>query len=231
MGEEISSVSLPSPRHLGRWAEAGRVDAGLLSAVDAWRLEDRFEPLGPFGIATAQRAGSVLLYSKRPLTDLGGAVIGITDHTATSVELLRVLLRDHLSVKARLRTGFAREDEARLYIGDGALFTPEETRRTFPHVTDVGELWTRWKGQPFVFARWCVRREVPDDQKRDLAGRLAAALNRYEADPSTAAESASRRWPLSAKEIGAYWRIFSYRFGESERAGELEFRRLWEALP
>jgi predicted solute-binding protein len=45
-------VDLP-PRELGREAALGRIAAGPMSAVDYFRLEEDFEPLGPFGIAAA----------------------------------------------------------------------------------------------------------------------------------------------------------------------------------
>src|SRR6185295_2356180 len=39
------------PRELGREAEAGGVDLGLMASGDFLRLKDRFELLGPFGVA------------------------------------------------------------------------------------------------------------------------------------------------------------------------------------
>jgi len=76
-----TSTVLP-PRQLGRAAEAGQVDAGLMAAADLFRLEESFEPLaappGPkdevpppagdpllragFGVASRERVDSVLLF-------------------------------------------------------------------------------------------------------------------------------------------------------------------------
>src|SRR5437763_10284124 len=80
-----------SPRALGLEAEAGKLDAGAMSLVDSFRLADRFEPLGDFGIGVKRAAGSVLLFSKKPLSDLEG-LCAVTDETSTSVRLLQVLL-------------------------------------------------------------------------------------------------------------------------------------------
>src|SRR5712691_908305 len=63
-----------SPRALGVEAEAGRVDAGAMSLVDAFRLSDHFEPISNFGIGVKRAAGSVLLFSKKPLSELEGMV-------------------------------------------------------------------------------------------------------------------------------------------------------------
>src|SRR3989449_7214624 len=54
------------PRELGREAEAGTVDLGLMATADFLRLGDRFELLGPFGVATRGAVQSVLLFSRRP---------------------------------------------------------------------------------------------------------------------------------------------------------------------
>src|SRR5260370_8093088 len=54
------------PRDLGREAEAGTVDLGLMAAADYLRLKPRFQLLGHFGVATRGPLQSLLLYSRRP---------------------------------------------------------------------------------------------------------------------------------------------------------------------
>src|SRR5438093_1889343 len=76
------------PRELGREAEAGNVDLGLMAAGDFLRLEDRFEIIGPLGVATRGPAQSVLLFSRRPALALEGALISVTPETSTSIRLL-----------------------------------------------------------------------------------------------------------------------------------------------
>src|SRR4030095_11360288 len=74
-------------------AANGAIDAGPVPLVECFRLEDRFEPVAGFCIASVQRARSSLLYSTQPITDLAGAHIGVTDEAATALRLLHVLLR------------------------------------------------------------------------------------------------------------------------------------------
>src|SRR5207249_7655662 len=64
-----------SPRELGREAEAGTVDLGLMAAADYLRLRDRFELVGPFGVAARGPVLSVLLFSRRPAAALDDALI------------------------------------------------------------------------------------------------------------------------------------------------------------
>jgi predicted solute-binding protein len=64
------------PRELGREAENGAVDMGLMAAGDFLRLRDRFELLPPsMGVATRGPVLSVLLFSRRPAGSLAGAMI------------------------------------------------------------------------------------------------------------------------------------------------------------
>ena len=71
-------------------AANGAIDAGPVPLVDCLRLEDRFEPVAGFCVASVQRAGSSLLYSTRPITALAGAHIGVTDEAATALRLLQM---------------------------------------------------------------------------------------------------------------------------------------------
>jgi len=80
------------PRELGREAESGGVDLGLMAAGDYLRLRDRFELVGPFGVASRGQVQSVLLFSRRPAAALEGALVSVTPETSTSIRLVRLLL-------------------------------------------------------------------------------------------------------------------------------------------
>jgi len=63
-----------------------------MAAGDYLRLQDRFELVGPFGVATRGPVQSVLLFSRRPPEALAGAMVSVTPETSTSIRLLRLLL-------------------------------------------------------------------------------------------------------------------------------------------
>ena len=105
--------SLP-PRALGEAVAQGRVDAGPLALADCLRLEGTVTRL-PFGIVGPTRAQSVLLFSDRPMRELGGRRIAVTAETATSVRLLRILLAFRYEVPAPTLVGL--DDVADAEIG------------------------------------------------------------------------------------------------------------------
>jgi chorismate dehydratase len=77
---------------------------------------------------------------------------------------LRLLLEERYGVQPREYRRGAESGDARLVIGDAAL---EEVKRgRFKFVYDLGEEWRRWQELPFVFARWVVRRDLPQEEKQ-----------------------------------------------------------------
>src|SRR5438552_18473986 len=72
------------PRELGREAEAGTVDLGLMAAGDYLRLRDRFRLVGPFGVAARGPVLSVVLFSRRPAAALAGGLIPVAPEASPS---------------------------------------------------------------------------------------------------------------------------------------------------
>jgi chorismate dehydratase len=229
---EITFKSL-NPHALGIEAETGKIDAGAMSLVDSFRLEDQFEQLGSFGIGVKRAAGSVLLFSKVPMADLSG-VCAVTDETSTSVRLLQVLLEKRYN-RTGLQFGRIPGDmydgsaDALLLIGDEALLARQNGIKGLPVVTDLATEWYAWQGTPFVFARWVVRKELPNEAKKTLQGLLENSLATTFSNPAELLNKEAKRG-LKPTEIEAYWQGFLYELtAQHDRAIE-QFKRLNEAL-
>jgi chorismate dehydratase len=120
---------------------------------------------------------SVLVFSKRPATELNGRRVLVSRSSMTSVALLELLFENvwkarPVFVPANAEIGdverFGEDDhEARLVIGDAALLVGSRLRahRAVPagyqHMYDLGAEWKRWTGLPFVFAVWVAQRTTP----------------------------------------------------------------------
>jgi chorismate dehydratase len=219
-------LDLP-PRQLGEAAEAGRVVGGPMSLCDYWRLEEQFEPLGPYGISCAGPVRSVLLFSDRPAGELNGATVAVTPDTSTSVRLLELLFRHRYDVSpSAWRHGFDDPTDAVLLIGDAALRASAHPPK--PHVLDLSAAWYAWMKQPFVFALWVVKRALPLEEKKVLAMRFEDAL--YEGLKEIPAIAAARSADLGlpAATLEEYLRHFRYRLTPDDWQGLDTFRRLLE---
>jgi aminodeoxyfutalosine synthase len=223
-----------APRRMGQLAREGTVDAGLLSLMDYFDLEDTFDPLD-YGIAVRDRARSVFLLSARDPKHLNGRHIGVTEETSTSVCLMRLILKQKFGCAPLLERMITDRQgqrmlsrfDAVLLIGDRALLNADHFGSHFPHRMDLAQAWHEMTGLPFVFARWSVRRSLDPGLRQDLARGLDQALRRYEAAGPRAAGRHGRRLGLQPQEVARYLGGFNYRFGEAEATAIHRFRTMY----
>ena len=213
------------PSALSAAALENRLDAGPVPLVTCFELEDSFEPLGDYCIATVEKSRSILLFSKRPIEELDGAVVRVTDETSTSVRLMKVLLAYRFKVEpSRYGPLEMTRGDAFLLIGDEALRNRNGVAG-YPYLYDLGEEWHRWTGLPFVFARWVVRRGSGDETVQRLEGLLSRSIDRGLARVEEIAETRPDLG-MSHEEIVEYIRSFHYRLGAEELEAIDRFRDL-----
>ncbi len=215
------------PRDLGREAEAGRVDLGLMASGDYLRLKPGFELLGRYGVATRGPVLSVLLFSRRPANALANALISVTPETSTSIRLLRLLLdvRRALPGVRYVRGLEPAQADALLVIGDHAMRMRDRRPSGFTHTLDLGADWLEWTGLAFVYAVWAVRSDLSPDVKAELRDFLEASLTAgLSSLPEVARQQTEPGW--NAEETEAYLRRFHYRLGPDDLAGLERFGEL-----
>jgi chorismate dehydratase len=216
-----------APRELGREAEAGSVDLGLMAAGDFLRLRERFELLAPMGVAARGPVQSVLLFSRRPASALAGALVSVTPETSTSIRLLKLLLNVKRGLAGvRFVRGLepAQADGLRL-IGDTAMRTRNRPPEGFVHTLDLGADWLEWTGLPFVYAVWAVRAALEPALKAELRAFLEASLAAGLASlPEVARRETGPGW--TSAEMEGYLRRFQYRLGPQELEGMARFESL-----
>lgn len=217
-----------SPRDLGREAEAGNVDLGLMATGDFLRLRDRFEAVAPpLGVAARGAVQSVLLFSRRPAAALAGALVSVTPETSTSIRLLRLLLdvRRGLTGVRYIRGLEPTQADAILTIGDRAMRMKQKRPEAFTHTLDLGADWLEWTGLSFVYAVWALRATLERGVKEDLSTFLEASLAAGLADlPAVARQQTEPGW--TPEETEAYLRRFHYRLGPEDLSGMQRFEAL-----
>jgi aminodeoxyfutalosine synthase len=219
-----------APRRMGILSEQGTIDAGLFSLMDYFSQEEKLQLMG-WCIATRDQVKSVMLFSNEGWQSLNSKTIGITDDTATSVKLLRVLLEKKYGVAAkfeRLHAGvndYSKYD-AVLLIGDEALRCNKTGFNGFELVFDLAKEWYDWQKLPFVFAVWAMKRSMADATKNELKGILAASLEKSEEQFASLGALHGRQISLTPEETRDYLAGFNYKLGEREREAMQKFREL-----
>lgn len=216
------------PRELGREAEAGTVDLGLMATGDFLRLSDRFELVSPrMGVATRGAVQSVLLFSRRPAAALAGALVSVTPETSTSIRLLRLLLdvRRGLEGVRYVRGLEPAQADAMLTIGDHAMRMRQKRPEGFTHTLDLGADWLEWTGLSFVYAVWALRTTLDEGVKAELGAFIEASLAAGLAElPAVARQQTEPGW--TPEETEAYLRRFHYRLGPEDLRGMERFEAL-----
>lgn len=157
-----AEIVIEAPTKLNSKYISGELDLGAMSSYHYLKSGNLF--LVPnMSISADGPVGSVLLFSKKSVKDLNGATICVTATSASSVNMLKALLFDQLSLDAK----FVVVDEpnlelsnadAVLVIGDQALAVDAAWSETYYRV-DLAEWWHQSYGLPFVFGLWAARAE------------------------------------------------------------------------
>ncbi len=167
------------PTTLNRMLLEGKIDLAPISAVFAAEHADQFVILPGHSISSFGAVKTVLLFSWRTdIRELDGETIALTDHSATSVALLKILCRERYGITPNFVTmpqnlpTMMQQAAAALVIGDTALvegFLHRELPRndnngySRPTIFDLGDEWLKLTGLPFTFALWAARRETVNE--------------------------------------------------------------------
>jgi len=212
------------PTELNRYLAEGKIDVSPSSSIEYAVNAGKYLILPGLSITSRTRVMSIILESSVPIGDLGNKVIALTTASATSVVLLRIILELFIGVNPEfLVYEQGKEDpygmaDAVLTIGDLAI--KRAASPSLPYVYDLGEIWHRETGLPFVFALWQVnyRKNLEQDIAR-LYDILMESKNYGLSHLEELAATAAGHFGISAETLIAYWGCFSYDFSAAEQKG------------
>jgi chorismate dehydratase len=229
-----SRVELVSgtPSELNAALAAGAIDVAPSSSIEYARHPERYRLLPDFVIGSDGAVGSILFESTRPIAELNDATIAVPTASATSVVLLKILLRLRYGISARFQwfdqvetvDPLHGDTAAALWIGDVAL------RRSIPggrSVYDLGAEWKEWTGLPFVFAAWQTSAPAArDGELRDLLALLHSSRAYFNDNARELAQTYAEHFRIAPARLLDYWLSLRYAFDERMQKGLLEYYRL-----
>jgi chorismate dehydratase len=219
------------PAEMNRLLDAGEIDCSNVSSF-AFGAHAREWLLVPhLSVAAHGQVQSVLLFSRHAdWRALDGGRIALSDHSATSVELVRLLCERRCGVHPRYQLcapdldAMLAEHDAALLIGDVALREFSQRRAVGdlirPYVFDLAAEWEAWIGLPFVFAVWAARADrVEAIRASGVAALLRESKAHGLADLDRLAAEASRRLGLREVVCARYLRLLDYDLSERDLRG------------
>ena len=236
------------PSQMNRALATGEIDLAPISAIEAARNAADWVVLPGLSIASLGAVKTVLLFSwAADISDLDGQSIALTDHSATSVALLKVLCQEryHISptftVTQQHLPSMLAEHQGALVIGDDALVEATLHRALsqplhspslrsgegaggwgLPYIYDLGDEWLKMTGLPFTFSVWAARKErAPLLAEAGIFDALYASteIGLTEAARENLATAYGARLGLPAGVCRRYLRDLRYHLTDDDLAG------------
>jgi chorismate dehydratase len=222
------------PSECARLLHEESTDVGLIPSIEYLR-GGPYRIVPDLAIASRGPVASVAIFTTKPMRDVRS--IAMDTGSRTSVALTRVLCARHFGIDPRFESRGPDLDDmlahcdAALIIGDHALFIDPASspqRRVPTEKIDLGDVWTKMTGLPFVYAFWAGRASA-------LTADDVVALQRARDEGVQRPEDLARAYLADTperQELGARYLRHNIRYylGDDERAGlETFFRYAAEA--
>lgn len=207
----------------------GKIDVCPSSSIEYAFHPDKYCILPDLSISSDGPVASVLLFSKIPIDKLNGCKILLSSESATSVNLLKILMKQLYCCNCSYEVTTSGLNDALddapalLLIGDSALRASVHGLEV--SVYDLGEIWNDWTGLPFVFALWLCRKEVSENEEMlELSRHLIQAKHLTPLDFERIAILAEDLKWMSPDLLSSYWqKNISYNLDQRSVSGLITF--------
>ncbi|CCB76166.1 conserved protein of unknown function [Streptantibioticus cattleyicolor NRRL 8057 = DSM 46488] len=224
-----------TPEKLSERLVAGDLDISPITLVEFLRNADDLVALPDIAVGCDGPVMSCVIVSQLPLDRLDGERVALGSTSRTSVRLAQLLLAEEYGVRPDYYTCppdlgvMMQEARAAVLIGDAALRARlHDGPRLGLAVHDLGEMWKRWTGLPFVFAVWAARRDflaARPDTVHEVHKAFLASRDLSLEEVAKAAEQAARWETFDAETLERYFTTLDFSLGGSQLAGIAEFAR------
>lgn len=222
------------PTRLNRLFLEGKLEVTPISSIEFARNAGSCHILPELSISADGRVESIMFFSKVPVTELEGRKVSLTESSATSVALLKILFDHYYDVAVEFETSkpdlqvMMEKADGALLIGDDAMLANHIVKQNgLPyHVTDLGQAWKQFTGEKMVYAVWVVRREYAQSNPKEVDILSKSLLKSKQIGLSQVAAmiaKAHKRSGLPLPIIEDYFETIRHEFDESYRRALLTF--------
>ncbi|MBP1999538.1 chorismate dehydratase [Paenibacillus shirakamiensis] len=235
LSEPVEQI-IKVPAVLNQMMLSGSLDIAPISSFAYGVGEEELLILPNLSVSSDGSVHSILLFTREPLEQIVNGRFALTNTSATSINLLKIILEKALKGTPSYWDS-APDLEQMMKNSDGALLIGDHAIRASwtDHgyiVTDLGEFWKRWTGYGMTFALWTVTKTFAENHPR-MVDEVVQAFEESRRRSKQNMEPVIQR---SIQVIGgteSYWRHYfnhlRHDFSAKEQAGlALYFRYAYE---
>lgn len=214
------------PTQLNQAMARGEIDIGPISSFAYGQQAADCLLFPDMSVSAFSHVHSILLFHRKPLDRLDGATVALPTTSATSVNLLKIILRKFYQVdpvylyEAPDLEKMMDKADAGLLIGDHAIRSSWEDSGY--EVTDLGAEWTRLTGHWMSFAVCAIRKSTAREQPelvRSIYEAFLASKHQSLADLPSLVREAQLAIGGTAEYWHHYFSNLCYEFGPKQWAG------------
>lgn len=225
------------PAALNRRVLRGELDVSAMSSFFYLQKAKELSLVPSISISCVGPVGSVLFFAKEEPANLNGKIIQTSSSSATSVNLLQVLLAEQFGVRPKIiatpEPDMTKPEVAgALLIGDQALSLNEKWAGNYLTI-DLGQWWMQKFHLPMVFGVWAARNDWKQERPFEF-DRMVDALTRAKNLGlghrfNEVIDEATKRSGLTRGELTIYYkRLLNFDYTERHAAGLETYKKLCE---
>ncbi len=222
-----------NPSDLNRMLQENLLDLAPIPSIAYAKNFRDYVILPDISVSCDGEVKSIFFFSKVPICELHRKKVALTNVSATSQALLRIILARYYNIipeyfsSAPELGAMLMEADAALLIGDDALRARYKNQDRL-YIYDLGEEWKKFTGLPMVFALWAVRKDFASknlEQLRIIKNTFTESIRFSLENIHDVAEKASQWEDFGADYLVEYFRSLRFDFESSKQEGLLEYYR------
>lgn len=222
-----------TPAELNRLLLEGKLDISPISSIAYARHQQELLLMPNLSVSCAGPVKSIYLVSKIPIEELDRRTVALTNTSATSHVLLKIILEEAYGAHPRYVEAspdlglMLTEADAALLIGDAALQV-HLAKPAGCYTYDLGVEWEKLTQRKMVFAVWAIRRAYAAERPeliREVYRALVRAMNYSVEHVTDIAREAAREASFDADFLEDYFTTLQFGLKDAHCRGLLEFYR------
>lgn len=147
-----------------------QVDIGLIPVAEIPNVPNA-NIVADYCIGSDGAVNSVFIFSDVPVEEI--KTVRLDMHSRTSNNLAKTLLKFYWKKEVEYTSNQQAKTDAFVLIGDRTF----DQKSKYAYVYDMGEVWKKFTGLPFMYAAWVANREIHQDFKNDFNAALKLGLD------------------------------------------------------